>query len=517
MSGKAFRHVVFLFGDQLSHSLGCFDAFDKENDVIVMMEVDEEATYVRHHIHKIILLFSAMRHFASELQDNGFQVCYMRIDDPNNQQSFDKNIKQFLTQHSVKKLILTEPGEFRIQEKINSWINILKIPVKVEVDTRFFCTRKEFSDWAANKKQLRMEFFYREMRKKTGILMQGKKPTGGKWNYDADNRKSANKTLSFPKTPTFRHDKITRGVVNIVNHRYKNHIGDPESFCFAVTNKDARKALKHFITYALDSFGTYQDAMWQGEYTLFHSQLSMYMNIGLLTPQEIIDTVLEAYKTRKIALHHIEGYVRQILGWREYMRGLYWLKMPDYKKLNYFKHKLKLPGFYWSGNTDMACMQHAIKQTIHTATSHHIQRLMVTGNYALLIGVVPDEICEWYLAVYADAFEWVELPNTLGMSQFADGGIVASKPYISSGNYINKMSNFCKNCTYNVKEKLTEDACPFNFLYWDFLIRHEQQLKQNPRLKFAYNHVEKMNGDDKKAIAAKVKSYRSSLRPVDNW
>lgn len=511
MTGNDFNQVILLLGDQLTPTLGCFEHIDKQNDIILMMEVDEEATYVQHHAFKIILIFSAMRHFAKALLEAGYRVHYLHIDDPNNLQSFDKNIQQFLKENTAQRLILTEPGEYRIQEKFAEWTSKLDIPVEIEVDNRFYCTRQAFADWAKNKKQLRMEFFYREMRKKTGILMHGDNPIGGQWNYDADNRNPANSKLKFPTPPTFKHNKITKDVIELVKKRYKKHLGNPDEFNFAVTHNDALKALQHFTAHALKHFGTYQDAMWQGEYTLFHSQLSMYMNIGLLTPHDIIDAVLKAYKSQKIELHNVEGYIRQILGWREYMRGLYWLKMPQYKDQNYFKHDTPLPNFYWTGKTDMACMRHAITQTIETATSHHIQRLMVTGNYALLIGVVPDEICEWYLAVYADAFEWVELPNTLGMSQFADGGVIASKPYISSGNYINKMSNFCKGCAYNVKEKLTEDACPFNFLYWDFLIRHEKQLKPNPRLKFAYNHVSKMSNADKQVIRKRAADYKANL------
>lgn len=511
MSGNQYRHAILLLGDQLSLSLDCFKQADKDSDVILMMEVQEEAAYVPHHVHKIIFTFSAMRHFAQQLQQKGYKVFYLPIDDPRNQQSLDKNIYQFLNENTVEALILTEPGEFRIQEKFAAWSTSLTIPVEVEVDTRFYCSRQAFADWSKGKKQLRMEFFYREMRKKTGILMHHDKPIQGKWNFDTDNRKPPNSSLKFPTIPTYSPDKITKQVIAIVKKHYQDNMGDPDSYQLGVTHADAQHALQHFIKHGLEYFGTYQDAMMKDEYTLFHSQLSIYLNAGLLTPAEVVEAVCEAYKKRHIAINHVEGYIRQILGWREYMRGLYWLEMPAYKEQNYFNHKSALPAFYWTGETDMACMQHAITQTIDTATSHHIQRLMITGNFALLIGVLPDAICEWYLAVYADAYEWVELPNTLGMSQFADGGIIASKPYISSGNYINKMSNFCNDCPYNVKEKLTDDACPYNYLYWAFLITHEKKLRKNTRLAFAYKHIDKMSDKDKSALLRKKRDYLASI------
>lgn len=511
MSGNQYRHVILLLGDQLSLSLACFDHIDKDNDIILMMEVQEEATYVSHHVHKIIFTFSAMRHFAQQLQKKGFQVFYLTIDDPCNLQSLDKNVCYFLNDNTAEALILTEPGEFRIQEKYAALSSSLHIPVEVEVDSRFYCSRQAFAEWAKGKNQLRMEFFYREMRKKTGILMRNGKPIQGKWNFDTDNRKPPNSSLKFPQLSTYPPDKITKQVIATVKKLYNDNMGDADSYQLAVTHADAHHALKYFVAHGLENFGTYQDAMVKGEYTLFHSQLSIYLNAGLLTPMEIIDAVCEAYQTNNIAINQVEGYIRQILGWREYMRGLYWLKMPGYKEKNYFHHESPLPSFYWTGETDMACMQHAITQTIETATSHHIQRLMITGNFALLIGVLPDAICEWYLAVYADAYEWVELPNTLGMSQFADGGIIASKPYISSGNYINKMSNFCNDCPYNVKEKFTDDACPYNYLYWAFLITHEKKLRKNTRLAFAYKHIDKMSHEDKTLLLRKKREYLASI------
>lgn len=503
-------NLIIILGDQLDHSISSLENFDKKHDRILMMEVLEEATYVKHHPYKIILIFSAMRHFANELKQKGYHVDYIPLNDINNRQSFTKNLENYIKNNVPQEIIITEAGEYRIQSMINRWNNLFGIPVIVNEDNRFYCSIADFKAWADGKKLLRMENFYRIMRKKTGILTCDGKPIGGKWNFDTDNRKVADPSINFKALPSTKPDKITNEVIKIVKDRFSSHFGSSDDFDLAVTHQEATERLNFFCKHHLSEFGTYQDAMLNGEYNLHHSQLSMYINIGLLTPKQVIDKVLVTYKKNKIALHNIEGYIRQILGWREYMRGMYWLKMPDYKKLNYFNNKQNLPNFYWTAKTSMACMKHALQQTYDTATSHHIQRLMITGNYALLFGVHPDHICEWYLAVYADAFEWVELTNTLGMSQFADGGIIASKPYVCSGNYINKMSNFCKDCCYNVKNKLEDNACPFNFLYWAFLIQHEKKLRINPRMTFAYRYIDKMSEGEKKSYLQRAKKYKEN-------
>ena len=512
MTGKRTRDLILILGDQLTESLDMIAEADSEKDCIVMMEVNEEATYVAHHCHKIILIFSAMRHFAKQLTDKGFCVHYIELDDSDNHHSLDGNIQHLVSTYRPESLKLTEPGEYRVLEIMQNWKKNLGIPVEIYDDNRFYCSIRQFKQWAHNKKQLRMEYFYRWMRQRTEILVNNGQPEGGQWNFDENNRQPADPDMDFPTPPSFKLDDITQMVKALVKKQFKQHIGQVDTFNLAVTHRSARYALTHFIKRALDQFGTYQDAMLLEEYTLFHSQLSAYMNIGLLTAREVVCAVIDAYHCHQLSLNSVEGFVRQILGWREYMRGMYWLYMPDYKSMNFLKHDTPLPTFYWTAKTDMRCLQHAIEQTIQTANSHHIQRLMITGNFALLIGVLPDAICEWYLAVYADAFEWVELPNTLGMSQFADGGKIASKPYISSGNYINKMSNFCKHCRYNVKAKLSEDACPFNVLYWHFLIKHEKKLRNNPRMGFAYRHIDKLPDKDKKTINQRAKAFIASLK-----
>ncbi len=502
---KKNKKIIIIFGDQLSHSLSSLHNADPHNDVIIMMEVLTEATYVKHHLHKIIFIFSAMRHFCDELKSKGFTVYYLKIDDENNKQSFTNNFYYAVSQFNPTQVSITEPGEYRVLEMIYEWQKNLTIPINILSDTRFLCSINEFTQWAKDKTQLRMEFFYRYMRIKTNTLMKDNKPEGGKFNYDKLNRLPPRNNMHFSKRISIEHDQITKEVINSITNLFKDHMGLAKNFNIAVTRKDALIIFHDFIKNNLPHFGDFQDAMINGEYFLHHSMISMYLNIGLLTAEEVITEVQFAYYNKRVNINSAEGYIRQILGWREFVRGVYWLKMPEYKNMNYFGAKEKLPWFYWTGNTDMACLKHTIQQTIETATSHHIQRLMVTGNFAILLGVLPEEVCEWYLAVYVDAFEWVELPNTLGMSQFADGGIVASKPYVSSGNYINKMSNFCQTCPYSVKEKLTENACPYNDLYWAFLIKNKKKLQNNPRLAFAYKTIDKMELELQKAYLNKQK------------
>lgn len=472
-----------------------------------MVEVQEEATYVRHHKKKIAFLFSAMRHFADELRGAGWQVDYVKLDDPENAGSFTSEVERAAARIPPEKIVVTEPGEWRVLKEMQSWQKQLGCVVKILADDRFIATHEEFRAWADDRKQLRMEYFYRDMRRKTGLLIEEDKPEGGKWNYDSENRKPAKADLFMPTPMRVEPDAITQDVLDLVSSRFDNHFGDLSPFWFGVTRAQAETALEQFIDNALAQFGDYQDAMLDGEKFLYHSILSQYINAGLLDPLHVCQRVEAAYRDGKAPLNAAEGYIRQIIGWREYVRGIYWLKMPDYVDLNFFGCTRDLPDFYWTAETDMACMRAAISQTKEEAYAHHIQRLMVTGNFALLSGIDPKQVHEWYLAVYADAYEWVELPNTLGMSQFGDGGMLGSKPYAASGNYIHKMSDHCKSCTYNVKQKTGEGACPFNPLYWDFLHRNRDKLENNPRMGQMYRTWDRMS-DDKKAdylnSAAKV-------------
>lgn len=501
-------HIVL--GDQLTHSISCLQEIQKD-DAVLMMEVSDEAEYVWHHPKKIILIFSAMRHFAEELRAKNIKVIYIKLDSPESKKSFTETLDFVIEKHKPKKIICTEPGEFRVLEMMKNWEKKFKLPVDIREDNRFFVSIDYFKNWAKNKKSLRMEFFYRDLRKLSGFLMEKDQPLGGQWNYDSENRNPINEKKSLPKAYSARIDALTQEVIDLVKKNFSSHFGSSDNFNFAVTRKQALTALDHFVQFCLPNFGEYQDAMLCDENALFHSQLSQYLNIGLLLPHEICEAAEKAYFSKQVALNSAEGFIRQILGWREFIRGIYWLKMPNYAKLNDFNATEKLPDFYWTGKTKMNCLSQVINMTKRDALSHHIQRLMITGNFALLLGVTPSEVCDWYLAVYADAFEWVELPNTLGMALFADGGFLASKPYAASGAYINRMSNFCKSCAFKVKEKLGNDACPFNYLYWDFMLRHQAKLSKNPRLKFAYANLAKMPKEQIEAIQQQSRIFRSTL------
>ena len=503
--------LIVLFGDQLSLNLSSLQQSDKSNSVILMAEVQQEATYIKHHKKKIAFIFSAMRHMAVRLAQEGWQVRYVELDDAKSTGSFDTEIKRAVAEVGCKQVRLTEPSEWRVLQSMQKLAEELSISVEILPDTRFIASHEEFASWASGRKQLRMEYFYREMRRKTGLLMNGDQPKQGRWNFDAENRNAAEPDLFMPQPLKFEPDDITRDVLELVAHHFDDHIGDLEPFWFGVTSEQAHEALEHFATTALAHFGDYQDAMLAGEEFLYHSVLSHYINVGLLDPLEVCRRVATEYENGRVPINAAEGYIRQIIGWREYVRGIYWLHMPEYVDRNFFETQRDLPSLYWTGDTSMACLRAAVGQTKRQAYAHHIQRLMVTGNFAMLIGADPRQIHEWYLAVYADAFEWVELPNTLGMSQFGDGGLLGSKPYASSGNYINKMSNYCADCHYDVKKKTGETACPFNALYWDFLARNEEKLASNPRLGQIYATWRRMSSEKQNEYRESAASFLAQL------
>ena len=469
--------LILILGDQLSADISSLRGFNKQTDTILMCEVWEETTYVRHHKKKIAFLFSAMRHFAAELSNDGYKVIYTKLDDPLNSGSFKGEVKRAIVELKPNKLIVTFPGEYRVLADMLTWEKEFSIVSEIREDDRFLCGPEEFKKWAGDRKNLRMEFFYRDMRKKFRVLLSGDDPVGGEWNYDVQNRKSPESAGMFVPKPTFYEpDKITLEVINLVAERFNGHFGDLEPFYFAVTREQALQVLSNFIINNLPSFGDYQDAMLQGQPWMFHAHISFYLNCGLLKPLEVVKAAEHAYREKIAPLNAVEGFIRQIMGWREYVRGVYWLKMPDYLSENFFNAKRKLPQFYWDANTDMNCLHQCVTETKQHAYAHHIQRLMVLGNFALIAGIDPKEVNEWYLIVYADAYEWVELPNVSGMILFADGGYLASKPYAASGAYINKMSDYCKHCRYDVSKKTGEDACPFNYLYWNFMIENSEKL-----------------------------------------
>ena len=500
-SGKTLR---LIFGDQLSHTLASLREVTR-HDVILMVEVMGEARVVPHHKQKLVLVFSAMRHFAESLRKQGFCVEYITLDDAQNTGDFTGEVQRAITRHHPQNLVVTAPSEFRVKLVVEGWQHHFPIPVTVLEDDRFLCSLKQFANFAQGRKTLRMEFFYREMRRITGYLMAGDEPVGGQWNYDAENRKALPDNMAPPQRRRFAPDAITQDVIALVQKTFAQNFGSLETFNWPVTRDDALVALQDFIVHALPKFGDYQDAMKTGAPFLFHALLSPALNLGLLDPREICQAAEQAYHDGAAPLNAVEGFIRQIIGWREYVRGIYWHFMPDYAHSNTLQAKRALPGFYWHGKTKLNCLHQTICDTQNNAYAHHIQRLMVTGNFALLCDIAPYEIEEWYLAVYADAYDWVELPNVHGMVMFADGGVLASKPYAASGAYINRMSDYCKGCQYDVKQRTGDKACPFNYLYWNFMMTHAQQLAKNPRMAMPYRTLSKFS--DKEQMAIKLSAH----------
>jgi deoxyribodipyrimidine photolyase-related protein len=501
--------LILILGDQLTPELSSLQGVTPDKSVVLMAEVVGEASYVRHHKKKIAFLFSAMRHFAEELRLAGWQVDYVQLNDAGNCGSLAGELLRAAERHGAAHIRVTEPGEWRVLQGLQALDTALDI--EILPDDRFIASHAEFNSWAEGRKALRMEYFYREMRRKTGLLMDGEQPEGGQWNFDHDNRKAAERNLLMPQPLRFAPDAITREVIDLVEARFADHFGTLEPFWFATTRADAEAAFVHFLKTALPYFGDYQDAMLAGEKFLYHAVVSLYLNCGLLDPLEMCRAVEAEYRAGRAPLNAAEGFIRQIIGWREYVRGIYWREGPDYVHRNALNATRPLPDFYWSANTKMACIKACVEQTREEAYAHHIQRLMITGNFALLAGVDPYELHEWYLAVYADAYEWVEAPNTVGMSQFADGGLLASKPYVASGAYIDRMSDYCGSCSYNVKAKAGRKACPFNYLYWDFIARHHDRLKGNPRMAQMVRNYDRFSDERKREIAADAADFLASL------
>jgi deoxyribodipyrimidine photolyase-related protein len=506
--------LTLITGDQLSPGLASLRAMDSGRDHVLMAELGDEVAYVPHHVKKTVMILSAMRHFAGELEASGHRMFYRYFDPESKVRSFGDAIESHCREHDIDEVVLTWPGEWRVFEEFSKLEKRLGIPVHVLEDDRFVSSPEAFARWAADRASLRMEFFYRKMREKTGLLMDEKgKPAGGKWNFDAENRRKWKGEPASAKPMSFAPDEITREVMELVEKRIGG-FGELDGFDFAVSAGDARRALAHFIKTALPWFGDYQDALPDSEDYLFHSRLSAYLNAGLLDPIEVCGAVEQAWHSGDVPLNAAEGYIRQIIGWREFIRGIYWLKMPGYADCNHLEGDQPLPAWYWSGETGMRCLARAIENTRKNAYAHHIQRLMVTGNFGLLLGVRPREICEWYLAVYADAYDWVELPNVLGMVMFGDGGLLASKPYAASGKYIQRMGDHCSNCRYKVSERTGKDACPFNALYWDFLMRNDDKLGGNPRMGMMYRNVERLAPADKAAITKRANWIRENVEEL---
>lgn len=496
----AVRNLIMILGDQLSPDISALRQADPARDRVLMAEVAEEGRYVPHHPQKILFVLSAMRHFADELRTLGFAVDYVALDDPSNSGTLLGELERTRSALQPEGILVTLPSEWRLFDRFSRqasrWPELMVLE-----DDRFFCSDQRFARWASGLKQLRMEYFYREMRREHGLLMTPSgQPEGDQWNLDTDNRKALPAGLRPPEQPHFAEDATTAAVRELVRRHFADHYGSIDAFDYPVTREQSEVLWRHALAHALPRFGDYQDAMADGEPFLFHARIAAALNVGLLDPRRICRDVDEAYRAGRVPLNCAEGFVRQILGWREYVRGIYWLMMPDYAERNAFGNSRALPEFYWTGDTRMNCMGQAIGQTIEHAYAHHIQRLMVTGNFALLAGIEPKQICDWYLAVYMDAYDWVELPNTLGMVMHADGGYLGSKPYCASGQYIKRMSNHCKSCHYKVTETTGERACPFNSLYWHFLIRHQDRLRSNHRMGMIYRNLDRMDPAKREAV-----------------
>nr|WP_247714584.1 cryptochrome/photolyase family protein [Qipengyuania psychrotolerans] len=510
--------LVPILGDQLTRDLASIRGRTKDDTVILMMEVWDEATYVKHHKQKIVLIFSAMRHFAEELRDAGWTVDYVKLDAKNNAGSFTGEVARAVEEYGPRAIHVVEPGEWRLREDFDQWADKFPCEVQILPDDRFISTQAEFDTWADDRKELRMEYFYRDMRRKTGLLMDGDKPEGGEWNYDSENRKPPKEGLSAPERPKFEPDAVTQEVIKLVEERFSDHFGSLEKFRWPVTRDEAEEAADAFFAERIECFGPYQDAMVAGEDDLFHSMLSTSINIGLLDPLELCQRAEKAYRDGKAPINSVEGFIRQIIGWREYVRRFYWNQMPHLQQANMLNAQRGLPEFYWTGETDMACLADSIRSTRENAHAHHIQRLMVLGNFALLAGLNPRDVQDWYLVVYADAYEWVELPNVAAMILYADGGKLASKPYAASGNYINKMSNYCSGCKYSPAKKTGEGACPFNPLYWHFMDRHRDRLEKNGRIGRIFSTWDRMGEEKQQDYLQSAEAFLETLVPAsDGW
>ena len=506
------RNLVVVLGDQLSLKLEPFKTFDPKRDVVWMAESGQEAKRVWSHKQRIVLFLSAMRHFREFLRSEGFPVFYTESLEAGSE-SIGERLEKFLRGNSVERVVFTKPGEFGLEGDLTTCCERLEVPFRIYEDSSFFCTLDQFNHWANGRKQLRMEYFYREMRKENGILMDSDSPAGGDWNYDSSNRSSFGKKgpESIPALLRFTPDRVTKEVIEYVNTQYQDHPGETKAFGWPVTREEAKKALDDFISKGLLDFGKYQDAMWGGEPFLNHSLLAAAINLKLVLPSEVVGAVEKSFREGQIPIESAEGFIRQILGWREYVRGVYWRYMPDYLERNALDAREPLPEFYWTGKTSMNCVNQCVSQTLEFGYAHHIQRLMVTGLFGLLWGVDPKEMHQWYLAVYVDAVEWVELPNTMGMSQYSDGGVMASKPYVATGKYINRMSNYCQGCQYNPNSKEGNDACPFTVLYWDFLLKHEDLLSRNPRMGLQLRNAQRLDQGQKRKVRTKAKEVRKML------
>ena len=504
------RTLVVVLGDQLDLEAAAFDGFDPAQDAVWMAEASEESTHVWSSKQRIAIFLAAMRHFAQALRAAGRPLHYTRLDDLGNRGTLAAELQATLTTLAPQRVVMTAPGDWRVWQSLKAVVEAAGLALEICEDRHFYTTVRDFAAHAKGRKSLRLEYFYRELRQRHGVLMDAGEPAGGQWNFDADNRESFGRAGPglLPERATFEHDVLTREVITLVNTRFAKHPGTLDSFAWPVTREQALQALQRFIEERLPLFGRYEDALWPGEPWLYHSHLSAALNLKLLNAREVVQAAEAAYRAGNVPLQSAEGFIRQILGWREYVRGIYWTQMPSYAERNALEAQQDLPAWYWTGETDMACLRDAITQTLQHGYAHHIQRLMVTGLYALMLGVRPQQVHEWYLSVYVDAVEWVELPNTLGMSQYGDGGLMASKPYVATGKYIQRMGGPCAGCRYDPALREGDRACPYTTLYWDFLMRHEALLAKNPRMALQVKNLARMSEPQRHSVAQRAAAIR---------
>jgi deoxyribodipyrimidine photolyase-related protein len=506
------KTLRLILGDQLNAQHPWFQKI--EQDVMyVMMEVKSETGYVLHHAQKIIAIFAAMRAFHEKLCQAGHQCIYIKISDPENCQQIDQNLLRIIQQQNIEAFEYQLPDEIRLDKLLNDFCLNINIPSKA-VDTAHFITTREQAATFFNQRAWLMESFYRHLRNKHQILMDAGKPIGNQWNFDKENRKAWKGEPVAPNDWRQQHNHTQ--LFNELQQQNIAWFGSPQHtrMPWPINTDEARQQLNYFLNHVLAFFGDFQDAMSQHHPRLFHSLISFALNVKMISPLEVVEKTEQQYRLGKIPLAAAEGFIRQILGWREYIRGYYWANAESLVSSNFFNHQQKIPEWFWNANTKMSCLHHCIQDSLQNAYAHHIQRLMVIGNFSLLAGLNPEALHRWYLGIYIDAFEWVEMPNTLGMSQFADGGKLATKPYVSSANYIDKMSDYCSSCHYNKKLKVGENACPFNSLYWDFFIRHADKLGKNPRLGIVYQQIKNMSDEDRQAIRIQSRKHLEELESL---
>lgn len=509
--------TIWILGDQLAHDHAALTAFTPRTARVLMVESKARGSVHRYHQLKLVLIYSAMRHFAAELRAQGWQVDYITLDQG---ETFESALRTHVSAHGTRTLVVAQPHSFAETDAIDDLAHALGLALKTLQTTQFLVTREDFRDWAAGQKRLLMEQHYRRMRKRFGWLMQDDgEPMGGAWNFDADNRQTfaAWKRAGAPSAATVLRespDAITREVMALVAREFADNPGSAATFWLPVDRAGARRWLTLFVDERLPRFGAFEDMMSTGEPVLFHSVLSPLINIGLLTPRECVEAAVAAHARGAAPLNSVEGFVRQIVGWREFVNGVYWLRGPEYGALNALDAQRPLPAWFYTGATPMHCLHDVLQQTLDMGWNHHIQRLMVLGNFMLMAGISPQQGLRWFLEMYVDGFDWVMAANVIGMSLHADGGFMATKPYAATSAYIRKMSNYCAGCRFKPDLKTGPDACPFNYLYWDFIGRHESRFAKNVRMLPIVKSWSGRSTADKEAVHASARTFLDAHVPV---